>query len=265
MTMAMGWRFIVVDGVERWKDTQVTELAAVLADPPPDTTIAFFAREDTRAKAPGALHAAVKAAGGDVAAEGMVKPWELPRWAVDRARELEIELEPAAAKLLVRHVGERQQRLLRELEKMALEVGPGGRIGQEEVEALAALSAERKVWTLADALVAADRATAVRCLLELRAQGERLPSLLYSMVKRLREAHDVARRLEEGESPAQVKKDIRLPSKAAARLVADARRTDPDRLRHAITVLADLEIASRGGGHLSEDTAALLAVEEAAA
>jgi len=85
------------------------------------------------------------------------------------------------------------------------------------------------------------------------------------MVKRLREAHDVARRLEEGESPAQVKKDIRLPSKAAARLVADARRTDPDRLRHAITVLADLEIASRGGGHLSEDTAALLAVEEAAA
>ena len=52
--------------------------------------------------------------------------------------------------------GERQQRLLRELEKLALEHGEGARIGVEEVEAAAAPSAERQVWGLVDALVARD-------------------------------------------------------------------------------------------------------------
>src|SRR6476659_6087427 len=80
LTFALGRRFVIVDGAERWKDADVeAELAPLLADPPPDTTIAFFAREDARQQAPKALHAAVKAAGGDIAAERLVKSRELPR------------------------------------------------------------------------------------------------------------------------------------------------------------------------------------------
>src|SRR5947208_2811377 len=73
-----------------------------------------------------------------------------------RARELGLELESGAAKALVHHVGERQQRLSRELEKLALMLGPGARVGAEEIEELTAGSAERKAWSLADALAAAD-------------------------------------------------------------------------------------------------------------
>src|SRR3954469_10395975 len=66
MTFATGRRFLIVDGVERWKDKEVTaQLAPALGAMPPDTTIAFFAREEGRAKAPNPLHDAVKAAGGD--------------------------------------------------------------------------------------------------------------------------------------------------------------------------------------------------------
>ena len=44
---------------------------------------------------------------------------------------------------------------------------------------LTARSAERKAWSLADTLLGGDRAAAARAYLELRAQGERLPGLLY--------------------------------------------------------------------------------------
>ena len=70
MTFAMGRRFIIVDGVERWKDAAVTEhLVPVIATPDPDVTVAFFAREDGRLKVPAALVKAVTAGGGDIAHE----------------------------------------------------------------------------------------------------------------------------------------------------------------------------------------------------
>jgi DNA polymerase-3 subunit delta len=262
MTFAIGRRFIVVDGVERWKDRDLDELVSALGAMPPDTTVSFFAREDSRLKAPGRLHEAVTKAGGDVAAESGVKPWELPKWVIARAREMGLEIAPDAARALVAHVGDRQQRLLRELEKLALDLGPGASVDVETVEEAAAPSAERRAWSLADALVGEDRAQAVRLLLATRAQGERLPGLIYWMSSRLREAHRVAEALDAGQSPAQVRKTLRMPSKAAEQLIGDARRAGADRLRAAVGQIADLELASRGGGPSggSEDTAALLAV-----
>jgi DNA polymerase-3 subunit delta len=264
MTFALGRRFLIVEGAERWKAGDLEPLAQALDPPPPDTTIAFFAREESRAKAPDALHEIVKKAGGDIASEQTVKPWELPKWVAARGRELGLEFDRGAASALIRHVGDRQQRLLRELEKLALELGPGARLTEQTVDELAATSAERKVWTLADSLVAGDPATAQRCLLELRAQGERLPGLIYNMARRLREANDIATRLEAGESPAQVRKGLRMPSKAAEKLIADVQRRDKEALREALGALADLERDSRGGGALSEDTAATLVVSRAA-
>ncbi len=46
LTFALGRRFIVADGVERWTDKQLDPLATALEQIPPDTTVAFFARED---------------------------------------------------------------------------------------------------------------------------------------------------------------------------------------------------------------------------
>ena len=147
MTFAIGRRFLIVDSVERWKDADVESvLAPALAGIAPDTTVAFFAREDGRTKAPAKLAAAVKGAGGDVAAESALKPRELPRWVVAEGERVGIKVEGAAAKALVAQVGDRQQRLRRELEKLALEHGEGATIGVEEVEGAAALSAERQIW-----------------------------------------------------------------------------------------------------------------------
>jgi DNA polymerase-3 subunit delta len=263
MTFALGRRFVIADGVERWKDGEVEPVAQALRTADAETlTAAFFAREEGRAKAPAKLHEAVQAVGGQIAAENELKGRELPRWLGERAQELGVTLDTQGARALIGRVGDRRQRLLRELEKLALEYGDGAHIGAEEVQAACASSAERKVWTLSDALVAGDRRTAIRLLLELRQQGERLPSLLYNMVRRLRDALAIAEALSAGQSPAQVRKTLRMPSFAADRLIADVAKRDVDGLRKALEAMADLEMESRGGGGggLGEETLALQAV-----
>ena len=266
LTFAVGRRFIVADGTERWTDKQLDPIEAALKSLPEDTTVAFFAREDSRYKVPKRLHEAVRKAGGDINSEDSVKPWELPKWVIARARELGLELEPDTARALVAHVGDRQQRLLRELEKLAMYAGAGTRIDAAMVDELTAPSAEHKAWSLADALLGGDAAAATRVYLMLRSQGERLPGLLYWMSQRIRIAHEVAVALDTGESAAQVKRRLRMPSRAADRLIADARRTGAGNLERTIEELADLELASRGGGSggAGEDTAALLAIQRVA-
>jgi DNA polymerase-3 subunit delta len=270
LTFALGRRFLIVDGVERWKDREIEPLQSALISIAPDTTVAFFGREDSRAKVPAALHDAVREAGGDISTESSIKPWELPKWVIARAAELQLELEPDAARALIQHVGERQQRLLRELEKLALwaEGGDGPtEIDVEQIEEMTAPSAELRVWALADALLTADVGTAVRTYLALRAQGERVPGLMYWMAQRVRVAHEVAHALDAGQPAAQIKRGLRMPSRAADRLIADARDSGQDKLRLALEELADLELASRGGGSgiATEDTAALLAIDRIAA
>jgi DNA polymerase-3 subunit delta len=266
MTFAIGRRFVIVEGVERWKAADVQIVVPALKALAPDTTVAFFAREEGRTKAPDGLAEAVRKAGGDVSAEQNVKPWELPKWAAAQAAQLGLELHPTAARVLVQHVGERPQRLLRELEKLALELSADRTspvaLDAEQIERVTAGSAERKSWTLADALVARDGAAAARTYYELRAQGENLGGLIYWIARRLREALDVARRLAAGESAAQVRRGLRMPPKVAERFVADVQRTDVAGLREALATIADVELASRGGmrGGLAEDTLALAAI-----
>ena len=264
MTFAIGRRFIIVDGVERWKDKELDALEAALQAIPPDTTVAFFAREDGRTKAPPRLGAAVRSAGGDVSAEQSVKPWELPKWVIAQARELNLILQPDAARALIQHVGDRQQRLLRELEKLAIGAGePGIGIDVAQIEELTAPSAERRAWSLADALVAGDAEASTRIYVTLRSGGERVPGLLYWMAQRVRTAHDIARSLERGEAAAQIKRGLRMPARAADQLIADAGRAGVQKLRQALEQIADLELASRGGasGTASEDTAAVRAIQ----
>ena len=258
MTLGSGRRVIIVEGAERWrKDDFERDLAPALDQVPPETTLALFAREDQRVKVAAAVIERVEKAKGRIVAQMTVKPWELARWVAEQAAAMGLTLDRAAAQALVRQVGDRPQRLLRELEKLALETAAGTEIDAEQIEERAAHSAEWKAYTLADALVGGDTAQAVATYMGVREQGETLAGLVYLMAKRLREALEIALRLQAGESGAQVKRSLRLPARAAERLVADAARCDPDTLRRALAVLADLELDSRGGAVLYADRSAL--------
>ena len=181
----------------------------------------------------------------------------------------------AAATALVGQVGERQQRLLRELEKLALELDSPGKVSVEAIEDRAARSAQYRAFTLADALVGGDEREATRSYMRLRGQGERLAGLTYLMASRMREALAIALRLQAGESTAEVRRGLRMPPRAAERFVKDVAQTEPERLRAALGMLADLEIDTRGGSPmpearsrmpgLDEETLALRAIEQISA
>jgi DNA polymerase III subunit delta len=276
MTFAISRRVILVEGVERWRQADVQQhLLPAMATMPPDTTLALFAREELRAKAPAAVHEAVTNAGGQVVAHVSVKPWELPTWVREQASKLGLSLDVAAAKALVAQVGERQQRLLRELEKLALERGAYSEqpvaVSVEEIESRVAHSAGHRAYTLADALLAGDTARALRSYMALHEQGERLSGLTYLVARRLREALSVSLRLAAGESPSKIKQGLKMPPKAAAQLIAEVSRSEPQRLHAALGTLSDLELNSRGGSPvsatrspdaaLSEETLALATIQ----
>ena len=246
MTFAIGRRFLIVDGAERWKDTEIaTHLLPAIAGIGPETTVAFFAREEGRFKVSPQLVTAVEKAGGSVAVERTLKAKELPKWLQGEAKRLGVALDRDAAQALVGHVGDRQQRLLRELEKLALELGPGARIGADEVDGAAAHSAEHQVWGLVDTLVAGDEAATLRAYLELAAQGESLARLVPLLARRVREVLSIAQRLETGENAQQIKGSMKGSPWALDRRIAEARRSDVGRLSRMIEALADLELATR--------------------
>ena len=264
LTFAIGRRFIVVDGTERWTDKQLDPLEAALKDMPPDTTVAFFAREDSRTKAPKRLHDAVKKAGGDISAEESVKPWELPKWVIARARELGLQLEPDTARALIAHVGDRQQRLLRELEKLALYAGPGspprrrdrGRadraVGRAQGVVARRRAPERRRGRRHEPVPDAAQprgAAAGPPLLDEPARPNRPRGGGRARGRRVRRA---------GQAPAA--------DALAGGRPADRRRTPRSgaaNLERTIEELAELELSSRGGGTggAGEDTAALLAIQ----
>ena len=248
MTFAIGRRFVIADGVERWKEADVAAVAAAMEGMDPEAlTVAFFAREDGRVKAPAALHKAVEKAGGKVARR------ERPEGRVRCRRGWPSRRQSSASSSTSRPRGRSSPRsatassgCCASSRSSRSSTGRARTSASRRSQASSASSAERKAWTLADALVAGDEKATVRLLVELRQQGERLPSLQYQMVRRVRDALAIAEALAAGKPAAQVRKTLRMPSFAADRLIADVSNRDVESYRRALELLADLEVESRG-------------------
>lgn len=261
LTFGAARRYLLVDGVEKWKAGTLEPLERALADPPPDTVIVLVAR----GKAPSRLADAVAAAGGELHECAGPKPWEMPRWAARRAAELGLRLDTDVAKTLVAGVGTRPRKVLRELEKLAIWAHPEAAPEAEAVERLIAGEASVQAYDLADALAAGDRTTAFALAEELIAREERGTRLAFPIVRRLREVNRAVGLIEAGASQRQVASDLRMPPWAAKRVVGRARGADRDALERALCAFAEFEVDTRAGTGLDEDTAFSLTLARATA
>jgi DNA polymerase III subunit delta len=263
LTFDTGTRYLLVDGTEAWKAGQLGPLESALTQGTPDTVLVLL----VRGKPLKTLRDAVEKAGGDVADCAAPKPWELPKWAVERGRELGVELDKEAAKELVSRAGPSQQRLSRELEKIAIALHPAARAGTDEIVALTAGDAAPQAYDLADALVAGDLRATLALAEELEAHGERAQRLVFPVVRRLREVHRAVVLIESGMPEQKVAGALGGPPWLAKKTIARARKADRATLEHAIEVFSELEVDLRGGGELQldEDTAFSLALARATA
>lgn len=253
-------RYLLADGVERWRAPQVKRFAEALAAIPDDVTVVLVAR----GRAPGGLGDAVKAAGGEVLGYAAPRKRELPAWLSASARERGFTLSPAAARALSDRIGESTTRLATELDRIALWAEPGSEVGVEAVEELTADTSERAGWTLGDAIVARDGPEAVAAADALLAQGEALTPMIYGIASRLRSAHLAAAALEAGRPAKEIEAELPMRPYAAKMLVRSVRGVHPGELAEAIGVIADLEWWTRGGSDYGDEVALTLAVREAA-
>jgi DNA polymerase III subunit delta len=263
LTFDPGTRYVLVDGAGAWKAAQLAPLEAILADMPPDTVLVAIVRGKPQKQ----LSAAIEKAGGEHREYAAPKPWALPKWTAERGLELGLQVDKEAAKELVALVGQSQQRLSRELEKLAIAIHPRTNLSQRDVEALAASDPSPQAYDLADALVAGDLRTTLALAEQLEAHGERPGRLVWPVVRRLREVHRAAALLDSGLPEAKVGEALKTPPWLAKKTVARAKKADRAALERAICVFADLEIEMRGGGsdaRLDEDTAFSLALARAA-
>jgi DNA polymerase-3 subunit delta len=124
MSLTAERRYLLADGVERWKAAAVKAVAAALAEASPEVTVVLVAR----GTAPKGLAEAVEAAGGDVTTFEPPSKRDLAGWIVAGARERGFGLDPQAARALAARVGDSTERLGGELDRHALGPGPGGSV-----------------------------------------------------------------------------------------------------------------------------------------
>jgi DNA polymerase-3 subunit delta len=267
LTLSMGRRYVLADGVEGWKEAEAKQAAAALKALPPQTVVVMIGG----GKPPAAsLVKAVRAAGGEVIECQPPAPAQYRRWIVEQGAELGVEITREAAQALLEQVGRdeqrkvRQQTLLRELEKLAVFAGPGGRVDIDAVEALTAIGLDNRVYELADALVDGNAERTMRIAEELRGKGEDIMHILYALLRQLRNTHRVAAMTAAGRPLKDVQSELRVPPWLAKKMVAQARRADPERLERALELLADLDYDVRGAGNLDADTALTLVLARAA-
>jgi DNA polymerase-3 subunit delta len=261
MSLMDSRRYLLADGVERWRDRQLEPVLAALGELPPDLTLVLICRD----KPPAKLVKAVKAAAGEVHEFEAPKAKEMPRMLVGEAQQLGFRLDPAAARMLVERMGASPVRLRNELERLALWAGEGGEVGAEDLEAMITDTSEAAVWSLSDALIEGNAAAALRIGERLIGQGENVTGLIYGLASRLRGACAAAAQLEEGIPSQQVASSLKMHPYAAKQLVGRLGGTDLASLRLATETLADLELWCRGGADYGDKLALTIALRKAAA
>jgi DNA polymerase III subunit delta len=257
LTLGLGRRYLLADGVERWKEKELGPIVDSLKALPPDTTVLMVGTgKVSRGAGPASesLAKAVRAIGGEVQVCAAPSQAKLPAWVAKQGRELGLLVSDDAAHALVERVGADQRRMVRELEKLACYEPEGGRVDRDAVEALTVSDIEARAYELGDALIDGDRKRALLLSEDLRERGAEMMHIVFALLRQLRQARKAAAMLERGASTQELASALRVPPFVAKQIASQARRADAARLEQALERLADLDYAVRGGAKVDAAT-----------
>lgn len=111
---------------------------------------------------------------------------ELLRWLQERAKLLDVKLEPQAAQRLVEYIGNTSRALVNELAKLASYVGRGGRVSIAEVELLVNDGQEQNLFAFIDDLSLKRRGPALRAIRSLLDEGQAATYILFMVARQVR-------------------------------------------------------------------------------
>ncbi len=246
-------RIVVARGLDRFKAPDLEPLVRYLADPSPTTSLVL---EWTSGRIPKALTDAFKAAGGeriDTSAPGSARARQ--GWFDTRLAEADVDLDPAARRLLVDHLGEDVGRLAGVLSTLTSVYGPGSRLGPEQIRPYLGEAGSAPPWDLTDAIDAGRRSEALEVLARMLDAGERHPLQIlaslanhYERILRL-EGAGVA-----DEKAAAARLGLKGSTFPARKALTQSRRLGHRGVMRAVTLMSEADLAVKGGSALDPRT-----------
>ena len=271
MTLAMGRRWMLVEGVERWKDKEVQSVAEALDGLPPDTIVVLIAtgpiKRDKPGPAPAKLVKAVEKCGGEITTYKAPTASQYAKWTAEQASKVGLSMSveagagaggpgrPGRQAPPARTPADAGAGEDRDLRARRRARGPGDGGGADR------LGRRGAHYELADALVDGNLALArLACGGSARPRGGHHVRPVRAAAQGAGHAHGLGGagggRLEEGRRGCA----RRAADWMARPIVAQAERADGARLERLATALADLDYAVRGGANVDAGTELTLMV-----
>ncbi|OGN81392.1 MAG: DNA polymerase III subunit delta [Chloroflexi bacterium GWC2_73_18] len=203
-----------------------------------------------------ALREAVDRAGGEVRQFRAPTRERMEALVETRARELGLELERGAARLLAQRVGafvregdvdrRRQGQLASaELEKLAV-YRPDGRVNLDDVRALVPEAVPGTTWGFLDAIGSRRSGEAMTLLDRLLTDGTAPTALVFQLHRRLRELLAAREHLAAGATAASLVRAMKLKPFRAEKLAEQARAWSAEELERALDGLFAVDVAIKG-------------------
>ena len=233
-----GNRLVVVRDADGLKKSQAAALTSYLESPSPSSVLALVATGRTP------LDAVVRKVGEVVTLEAP-RSKRLVGWIRSRAREDGLRLDDRAAWGLMDSVGGGLRGLSSALAQLSAALGPGARVGAEEVDRFFPRLADQRIYAFTDGVGDRRLDVAMSNLRRLLEQGEE-PLVLFGAltghIRRMLRAQEVAER-----GPRAVGEAVGLPGWRAERLTRQARAYRREELVGAMAILADTDVELKGG------------------
>ncbi|MBI4729999.1 MAG: DNA polymerase III subunit delta [Acidobacteria bacterium] len=230
-----GGRLVVVPDADDLKAPALEMISRWAADAPAGVRLALVAARGARLK---------KSLGAvaDVIEVEAPPPWEVPRWVAARLRAAGRRVSPEAAQALVDAVGTDLRELASAAEQLLSSTD-----GAIDIAAVTRLfrGLESQAWTFVDAVLGRDRPAALRHLGALLGQGENPIGLVAALARQLRTVALV--RDSERRPAAVIAKELEVKEGAVKRAFRQARAFGPEDIRRAFRLLADADLALKGG------------------
>jgi DNA polymerase-3 subunit delta len=236
-----GRRAVVLRAVDEAPAEVQRSLIAYLQDPNPDCLLIL-----TSSKPLAALSEAVRKVGHVVEA-GKGRRNDLFLWLRERAGELGLRISGDAMGALVEAVGDERMALAQALDELALALGPGGRLGSDDVARQFRGRSQATTFGFLDAAATGQTGVALQALRRLLEQGEAPQALLWALARHFRGMIEV------GEGPAsRVAKTMGMHPFRAEKLVRQATAFPPRALAQAYREIAAADRRTKAGEESEE-------------
>ncbi len=242
----------------------------------PETTTLVFVEEDFAPASPlfEALSKRAQAPRGKVERFPKLFKQDVIRWAAARARSLGLKIDQRVVTQLVDIVGtgvERDRKtkgwdalwvLASEMEKLVVYAN-GKPVGESDVRALVA-AGDVEIWPLLDALVEGRFEAALRFLQRLQ-QTKEAGYILQMMEREYRLVGLAREMLDQGQKSTQIASRLNIPDWKVDRLLDQAARCPPERLKRAFRAMAEADASIKRGVYDGDLAMVLLTHELAGA